>query len=204
MFNPTNPVGQPTSVTRAYPTGQAQTQWNPPAPNQGTQGAYRPDQYGQGAASQGVPLAAIANDYRRPVDYNALRMQNRLQSLGITNTAELLSRASSPAKRSFLVTTIAAMDGNLNSSQVRQYLNQWIGLADLSRTGMQLDTARLLQASGIHDSASLARYWGPMDKLALYGTLTTNAINIGYRLPNYQEFERSVDVAKTLPMAVRW
>jgi hypothetical protein len=203
MFNGLNPVGQPTVVARANPTGNTQTQWNPPPPGP-TQGTYRPDQYGQSAAAQGVPIAWIANDYRRPVDYNAMRMQNRLQSLGITNTAELLSKANTPAKRSLLATTIGAMDGQLTSAQAKQYMTQWLGLADLCRTGMQLDTARLLQSSGIFDAPSLARYWGPMDKLALYGTMTTNAVRMGYRLPQWDEFSRAVDAAKTMPLAVRW
>lgn len=203
MYNPLNPVGQPTT---SYPTTQTQpvTQTSRSQPT--TQTAYRADNYGQGQnpCAQGVPLNLIANDYRRPVDYNALRMQNRLQSLGISTTADLISRCNTPAKRSFVVTAIAAMDGQLNSSQVRQYVNSWLGMADLCRTGMQVDTARLLQTSRIFDSASLARYWAPMDKLALYGTMTQNAIQFGYRLPSFEEFSSQVDKARMLPMDIRW
>jgi hypothetical protein len=205
MYNPLNPVGRPTTTNPTTTPTPPTTQPSRSQPTTQTQGTYQADQYGQGgAATQGVPINWIANDFRRPVDYNALRMQNRLQTLGITNTAELLSRASTPAKRAFLVTTIAAMDGQLNSSQVRQYLNSWIGMADLCRTGMQIDTARLLQSSGIYDAPSLARYFAPMDKLALYGTMTQNAMRFGYRLPSSNEFFPQIDAARTLPMAVRW
>jgi hypothetical protein len=204
MFSGTNPVGQPTGATTQYQT--TQPGWNPPPPTtSATQGTYGQDQYGSTQGStQGYPINLISNDYRRPVDYNAMRLQTRLSGMGISNTAELLSRCSTPGKRSFLITTIAAFDSQLTSDQVRQYLNNWIGMADLCRTGMQIDTARLLQTSGIYDAPSLSRYFAPMDKLALYGTMTQNAMQFGYRLPNFQEFSAQVDAARTLPMAIRW
>ncbi|MBC7545161.1 MAG: hypothetical protein H7338_20735, partial [Candidatus Sericytochromatia bacterium] len=84
------------------------------------------------------------------------------------------------------------------------YIQSWLGQADLCRTGMQPDTARLLQASGINDAPSLARYFAPLDKLALYGTMTANAVQFGYRLPPFNEFAANIDKAQTLPYAIRW
>lgn len=203
MSNGVNFSGQPTVIGSAAPKQQAgaPTAGRPAAPTN----PYQTDQYGQGRPATGsVPLSIVANDYRRPVDYNALRMQNRLASLGITSTADLLSRANTPAKRNFIAMTIAAMDGQLNKATVNQYLNAWIGVADLSRTGMPLDGVRMLQASGIHDSVSLSRYWSAGDKLALYSTMTSNAVRFGYRMPTWNEFSQAVDAARTMPMTVRW
>jgi hypothetical protein len=174
------------------------------------QPGYRPDSFGHkmGLSRQSfgpaLPLNYLANDWRLPVNYVALRIERKLNSLGINNTQELLRAASTPWKRAVLSTMVASFDRQVTKTLATQWINYWLGQSDLLRTGMQLDTARLLQRSGISDVPTLARYWAPFDRLALYTTLTTNAIRFGYRMPSWGEFSMSLDAARSLPWSVRW
>jgi hypothetical protein len=177
----------------------------------GAQQTYRADTFGKrmGQLSRqsfgpALPLNYLANDWRLPVNYVALRIERKLNSLGVHNTQDLLKRANTPFKRSMLATMVASFDRQVDKNMATQWINYWLGQSDLLRTGMQIDTARLLQRSGINDVPSLARYWAPFDRLALYGTLTTNALRFGYRMPSWGEFSASLDAARSLPWAVRW
>jgi hypothetical protein len=177
----------------------------------GVQQTFRPDSFGRrmgGLSRQSfgpaLPLNYLANDWRQPVNYIALRIERKLGGLGINNTQELLRSAGTPWKRTVLATMVASFDRQVDKNMARQWINHWLGQADLLRTGMQLDTARLLQRSGVMDVPSLARYWAPFDRLALYTTLTTNAIRFGYRMPSWGEFSASLDAARSLPWSVRW
>jgi hypothetical protein len=193
------------AVGGARPAGFQRT-----AANGAVQPGFRADSFGarQGLSRQSygpaLPLNYLANDWRQPVNYVALRIERKLNSLGINNTQELLKAAATPWKRSVLASMVAAFDRQVNKGMATQWINYWLGQADLLRTGMQLDTARLLQRSGINDVPSLARYWAPFDRLALYGTLTTNAVRFGYRMPSWGEFSASLDAARSLPWSVRW
>lgn len=174
------------------------------------QPAYRPDSFGKrmGLSRQSfgpaLPINYLANDWRLPVNYVALRVERRLNGLGIHSTQDLLRAASTPWKRSVLATMVASFDRQVTKGMAKSWINYWLGQSDLLRTGMQLDTARLLQRSGINDVPSLARYWSPFDRLALYSTLTANAVRFGYRMPSWGEFSMSLDAARSLPWAIRW
>ena len=176
-----------------------------------TMPGYRPDSFGarmgrMGRTSFGpaIPMNYLANDYRLPVNYAAQRIERRLSAVGIHTSADLLRAANTPFKRSLLSSVAAMFDRNVNKTLASQWITYWLGEADLLRTGMQLDTARLLQRSGIMDVPSLARYMSPFDQMALYGTLATNAIRFGYRMPTWGELTQSIAACRTLPYAIRW
>jgi hypothetical protein len=173
--------------------------------------AYRPDSFGSrmgrmGRMSYGpaVPMTFLANDWRLPVNPVVQRMESRLSGLGVHTSDDLLRRANTPFKRNFLASMCTIFDRPVTKTLAHQWINYWLGEADLLRTGMQVDTARLLQRSGITDVPSLARYMSPFDRLALYGTLTTNAIRFGYRMPSWGELSSACDAARSLPYAIRW
>lgn len=207
--SPIGSMGNPTVISSAAP-GQARQGRGGVAGAQAYPSPYQTDGYHGNVVKRGssfapaAPIQMLANDWRQPVNYIALRIARRLDSLGVDTTADLLKRAGSSFGRSMLATMVAAFDKQVTKAMATQWINYWLGTSDLMRTGMSIDTARLLQASGIHDVPSLARYWAPMDRLALYGALTTNAIRFGYRMPSWGEFTQSLDVARSLPMAIRW
>ncbi|MBC7541554.1 MAG: hypothetical protein H7338_02365 [Candidatus Sericytochromatia bacterium] len=164
----------------------------------------RSGRMGRTSFGPAIPLQYMANDWRLPVNYVAQRISRRLEGLGIHNSQDLIRRANTPFKRSLLAAMSAAFDKTVTKQLAGQWINYWLGEADMLRTGMQLDTARLLQRSGINDVPSLARYISPFDRLALYGTLTTNAIRFGYRMPSWGELSQACDAARALPYAIRW
>ena len=195
-----NVVAQARTSTRTHRT--------PAQPH--TQPVYRQDAYAGHqpgyayAAGMATPVMAMANDYRQPVNYLAIRIAQKLDSLGVRTADDLLRRADTPFKRATLTTMLAAFDSSITKPMATAWVNYWVGQADLMRTGMSLDTARLMQKVGITDGFQLSRYAYPMDRMSLYGALSNAAIYSGYRMPMWQEFSLACDNAQRLPLAVRW
>lgn len=158
------------------------------------------------APVQKIPLYQFFDDYNRPPNPLDHKLARRLSIFGINDSQEFLEAASTPFKRKM----ISYLGGVFLNSRDRQYLDYqiaaWAGQADLMRTGVDLQTARLMQVSGAGDVATLSRYsgLGGLDKGMLYGAMAANALQYGYFMPSFGVVSSAVERSKTLAPVIWW
>ena len=164
---------------------------------------YQPTGTTAGSA-QNMPLYYLFNDPSRPPHTLNYKLLQRLDTFGVKTTDDYLKAASTPFKRSM----ISLLAGVFMNSQDRQYIkyqiNAWASQADLMRTGVDVNTARLLQVSGVPDSPTLSRYSNPVDKGALYAAMGANCLQYGYTMPSFSTVSTAVDKANTITPKLSW
>jgi len=129
------------------------------------------------------------------------RFADRLAWFGIDDSQEFLKAANTPFKRSLMSFLVGF--GN-DRKYIRQKIDQWVGQADLVRTGVSVNDAKLMQISGVKDSLHLSMYGNPIDKGALYAAMGANAMQYGFYMPSMGTLSSAIEKSKTLQPIVRW
>lgn len=154
---------------------------------------------------QKVPLRQFFDDTMRPPHPLDHKIASRLSMVGINDSQEFLEAANTPFKRKLISYLAGGLFLNKND---RNYVNYqvaaWAGQADLMRTGVSMQTARLMQTSGAGDIPNLTRYNNPVEKGALYAAMAANAIQYGYYMPSFGEVSSAIERSRQLPPEIRW
>jgi hypothetical protein len=130
------------------------------------------------------------------------KFADRLAWFGIKDSAEFVSAASTPFKRSLMSYLVGF--GN-DRQYIRQKIDQWAGQADLVRTGASLNDAKLMQLTGAVDSTYLGyAYANPVSRSAFYAAMGANAMQYGFYMPSMGAVTSAVQRAQTLPPVIRW
>lgn len=129
------------------------------------------------------------------------KFADRLAWFGINDSKEFVSAASSPFKRSLMSYLVGF---GSDRQYIRGKIDQWAGQADMVRTGVTLNDARLMQISGVRDVGHLTMYANPIDKGALYTAMGANAMQYGFYMPSMNVVSTAVNNAMTLQPIIRW
>ena len=118
------------------------------------------------------------------------------------NTSEdFVNAASTPFKRNMMS---YLMGFGAEKTYIGQKINDWAGQADLIRTGVSVNDAKLMQITGVRDSTHLQSYGNPIHKTALYSAMAANALQYGLYLPNINTISTAIDNSRTLtPILIR-
>jgi len=176
---------------------------------QGTTSAMGGDSYQGGPVSpaqvQKVDLRFFFDDTMRPPNPLDHKISSRLSMVGIKDSQAFLKAANTPFKRK-MISYLAG--GLFLNKQDRNYVNYqvsaWAGQADLMRTGVNMQTARLMQTSGAGDVANLTRYNNPVDKGAFYAAMAANALQFGYQMPSFGEVSSAIERSRQTPPVIQW
>lgn len=165
----------------------------------------------QATAASAYPVHAVLVDFRKPGTAAAgQRFAERLDSLGIESADELVKSAATPWKRKWLSFAGTIFMDKQSKTIIKSELPAWIAQADLLRTGVHPETARLLYYSGVPSTLALANTWGMLGPLDLMTRLMQQAMNpsnpntYGRRVPTYDELARAIQTARTLPPVIQW
>lgn len=130
-----------------------------------------------------------------------MKFADRLAWFGINDSQEFAKAASTPFKRSLMSFLVGF--GN-DRQYIRGKVDQWAGQADIIRTGVSPNDAKLLQLTGVRDAAHLSTYGNPIDKGALYTAMGVNSMQYGFYMPSMGVVSSAIERAKTMPPVVRW
>jgi hypothetical protein len=88
-------------------------------------------------------------------------------------------------------------------TEIAANVMNWVGRADLVRSGCSATDARLLQSCGVFTITDLARMSSPMDQATLAGRLAMSAYQFGFPVPSPASVASWVATAVTLPVRVK-
>lgn len=151
-----------------------------------------------------VPLQALFTDQGsympNPVEQ---KFADKLETWGwlfngfksVKTSEDFVNAASSPFKRTMMS---YLMGFGQEKKYIGQRINEWAGQADLIRTGVSVNDAKLMQITGVRDSVHLQAYGNPVHKTALYSAMAANALQYGLYLPNINTVSTAIDTSRTL------
>lgn len=166
---------------------------------------YPTDQYTPGSTAPTNGKVELKTLFTGHAQYMPNPLENkfadRLAWFGINDSQEFLKAASSPFKRSMMSFLVGF--GN-DRQYIKGKINEWAGQADILRTGVSVNDARLMQLSGVRDVGAMTMYANPIDKGALYAAMGANAMQYGFYMPSMGTVSSAVDRAKSIPPTITW
>ncbi len=167
---------------------------------------YPTDQYTPGSTAPPVngkvELKALFTSHAQYMP-NPLenKFADRLAWFGINDSQEFLKASSSPFKRSMMSFLVGF--GN-DRQYIKGKVNEWAGQADLLRTGVSLNDARLMQLSGVRDVGHMTQYSNPIDKGALYAAMGANAMQYGFYMPSMGTVSSAIEQSRNIAPIIKW
>ena len=129
------------------------------------------------------------------------KFADRLAWFGINDSQEFAKAASTPFKR----TMISFLAGFGNDRQyIKGKINEWAGQADILKTGVSLNDARLMQLTGVRDVGHMTQYSNPIDKGALYAAMGANAMQYGFQMPSMGTVSSAIEKSRNIAPTIRW
>ena len=180
---------QQTAVSQGVPQSPSTQQYGFPYPGDG---------YNYGNPFYGQPAP--------PIDTRQIIWDPRYKISSMINRSdELLKWGSTPFKRKILSRLVDFWTNGQHRDFINRMIPLWVGQADLVRTGLDINTIRLLTAVGVLDVPSLAIQGGDiLGPFSLWAKLSTAALQYRTPVPNYQTLIAGIQKARTLPPLIRW
>lgn len=185
---------QPTGYT--YPTAPMGT--TPPT------GTFAPDGFAAkfmsatGTTIQ-LPVASIVDDASVASRFNACFIKTSESLLKVGGDGGSFGRFF----LNLLAGAVPLFTPASKRAEISTKVLNWVGQADLVRSGCSPTDAKLLQACGIFSITDLARITNPMDQATLSGRLQMTAYQYGYPPPAPASLASWVATAQTLPARVK-
>ncbi len=189
-------IFHPQTTTYAPATG-------PTAPTSPTGGTtYHPDGF---AASYGIQTSA-SNVVKQPLEslVDDPGAASRFHMLFIKSSEGLLKVGGDGGSfgRFFLNVLAGAVPlftPAAKRAEISANVMNWVGRADLVRSGCSPTDARLLQSAGISNITDLSRMGNPMDQMTLLSRMSLAAMQWGTPIPTPQLLATWVTAAQSLP-----
>ncbi|RYX98822.1 hypothetical protein EON78_04360 [bacterium] len=129
------------------------------------------------------------------------KFADRLSWFGIKDSESFVKAASTPFKRNLMSFLVGF--GN-DRQYIKGKINEWAGQADMMRTGVSLNDARLMQLTGVRDAGHMQQYGNPIDKGALYAAMGANAMQYGFYMPSMGTISTAIDKSRTMAPIINW
>lgn len=129
------------------------------------------------------------------------KFADRLSWFGIKDSESFVKAASTPFKRNLMSFLVGF--GN-DRQYIKGKINEWAGQADIMRTGVSLNDARLMQLTGVRDAGHMQQYGSPIDKGALYAAMGANAMQYGFYMPSMGTISTAIDKSRTMAPIINW